>query len=134
MVSIARELSHVCFSRCCSIREPLSWWCIIGIPIAINLTTGLVNWYLYNRAVVFRLYLTVFHNWTLWLIVLVTAGVLVYNGLYALAALAILGHAVLFPVLEFHMFLYSSLARKYRMHPKYAFFKRQYGRSFPFEA
>jgi hypothetical protein len=117
-----------------SIRQPMSWWSLIGIPIGVNLAAGLVNWYVYSRGPVFRLYLTVFHNWVRWLATLATAGALVYNGLYLLAALAVLGHAVLFPVIEAHMLLYAVLAKKYRMHPKYAFFKRQYGRSFPFEA
>ena len=115
-----------------SVHQPMSWWALIGIPIGVNLATGLVNWYVYSRGLVFHLYLTVFHNWVLWLATLATACALVYYRLYLLAALAVLGHAVLFPVIEVHMFLYAALANKYRMHPKYAFFKRQYERSFPF--
>jgi hypothetical protein len=117
-----------------SIRQPVSWLALIGIPIGVNIVTGLVNWYLYKRALVFGLYLTIFHSWALWLVTLATASVLAYNGLYLLAGLAVLGQAVLFPVLEVHMLLYAFLAQRYGMHAKYAFFKKYYGHSFPFEA
>ena len=116
-----------------SVREPMSWWQLMGIPIAANLAAGLINWFAYSRALNLGLFLTVFHSGVMWVLTLAAVAVLIYNGSYLLAVVALLGNAFLFTILEFHMFLYSSLSLKYGMHPKYAFFKRHDGRSFPFE-
>lgn len=113
--------------------EPLPWSKIIGIPLAVNLIIGLLNWHFYNKNFVFKLYLTIFHGWILYLAGFGAAAFLFYNGAIALAIISLVAPFGLLAFAEPHLIFYSILAKKYRMHPKYAFFKRFYGHEFPFE-
>lgn len=113
--------------------EPLRWSIIIGIPLMINVIIGLFNWYFYNKNLVRKCYLTFLHRWMLILVGITAASFLFYKDAIALAILSLLAPFGLLSPAELHMFLYAILANKYRMHPKYAFFKRFYGHVFTFE-
>jgi len=114
---------------------PLPWSKIIGIPLAVNVIVGLLNWHFYNKNFVYKLYLTFLHSWILYLVGFGAAAFLFFKGAIALAiiSLALVAPFGLLAFAEPHLFFYSILAKKYRMHPKYAFFKRFYGYEFPFE-
>ena len=112
---------------------PLRWSKIIVIPLALNIIVGLLNWYFYNKSFVHKLYLTFCHSWILYLVGFGTAVFLFYNGAIVLGGISLVAPFGLLAFVEPHMFIYSTLANKYRMHPKYVFFKRFYGYQFPFE-
>lgn len=111
----------------------ISWRIVIGVPLAINAAVGLLNWYLYPRRLVYVCSLSLFHPWVLTLIALVVAAYLFYVNAYVLAVIAFIAPLGLLSIAEPHMWLYAFLARRYGMHPKYAFFKRFYDVTFPFE-
>jgi len=112
---------------------PLPWSKIIGIPLAVNVIVGLLNWYFYNKNFVYKLYLTFLHSWTLYLVGFGAAAFLFFKEAIALAIISLVAPFGLLAFAEPHLFFYSTLAKKYGMHPKYAFFKRFYGYEFPFE-
>lgn len=112
---------------------PLRWSKIIGIPLAVNVIVGLLNWHFYNKNFMHKLYLTFLHSWILYLVGFGAATFLFFNGAIALAILSLVAPFGLLAFAEPHILFYSILAKKYRMHPKYAFFKRFYGYEFPFE-
>jgi len=116
-----------------SVFYGFSWKYIIGIPIVVNIVVGIINLFFYNKRVVYSLYLTVLHSWVLYLAGFGTAAFLFFKGSYILAIIALLAPFGIFAFAEPHLFFYSILARKYQMHPKYAFFKREYNYTFPFE-
>lgn len=116
-----------------SVFYSFSWKFVIGIPIGINILIGIINWFLYNKRLVYSLYLTVFHSWVLYLAGFSIAAFLFFKGSYIFAIIALLAPFGIFAFAEPHLFFYSLLARKYRMHPKYVFFKREYNYTFPFE-
>jgi len=116
-----------------SVFYQLSWGYIIGIPIAVNLAVGIINWFFYNKRIIYSLYLTLLHSWVLYLAGFGTAAFLFFKSSYILAIIALLAPFGIFAFTEPHLLFYSILARKYRMHPKYAFFKRKYNHTFPFE-
>jgi hypothetical protein len=113
--------------------EPLGWSKIIGMPLAVNIIAGLLNWHFYNKNFVYKLYLTCLHSWVLYLIGFGAAGFLFFKGEIILAIISLVGPFGLLSFAELHLYFYSTLAKKYRMHPKYAFFKRFYRHQFPFE-
>jgi hypothetical protein len=112
---------------------PLSWSKIICIPLAVNIIVGLLNWRFYNRAFLYKLYLTILHSWVLYLVGFGTAAFLFFKGAIALAIISLVAPFGLLAFAEPHILIYAALAKKYRMHPKYAFFKRFYRYEFPFE-
>lgn len=116
-----------------SVYNSLSWGKIIGIPLVVNIVSGILNWYFYNKRLTYNLYLTVFHSWTLYLVGIGAAIFLFFKGAITLAIISLLAPFGLLAFAEPHIFLYSILAKKYKMHPKFAFFKREYGYTFPFE-
>lgn len=113
--------------------EPLSWSKIIGIPLAINVIVGLLNWYFYKKNLVYKLYLTFLHSWVLYLVGFGVAAFLFYKGAIALAIISLVAPFGLLAIVEPSIYFYSILAKKYRMHPKFAFFKKEYNHKFPFE-
>ncbi|MDP3303613.1 MAG: hypothetical protein Q8S46_05625 [Methylotenera sp.] len=117
-----------------SIYVPLPWYLLLGIPIAVNLVSGAILWATYHQKLVFAFYLTLTHNWMLWILTLISASWLAVTGHYKLAIMVILLKLILSAFLGWHIILYTVLARKYHMHPKYSFFKRFYAHKFPFEA
>jgi hypothetical protein len=112
---------------------PIRWPHLVAWPLAVNLGVGLANWYSYRKKALFLIYLTLFHKWAQWLVTVGACGLLLYSERYLLVILLFLWEVGLLSVVETHMGLYSVLAWKYHMHPKYAFFKRFYGHVFPFE-
>jgi hypothetical protein len=112
---------------------PLSWYWIVGIPLIANCIFGILNWANYNRKFLFGIYLSVCHHWSLWLLTLVSIVLMVVNGAYTKAVIAICLQLFLIVFVTPHILIYSILSRRYQMHPKYAFFKRVYGYEFPFE-
>jgi len=112
---------------------PLSWSMIIGIPFAVNVTVGLLNWQFYNKSFLFKLYRTALHSWTLYLVGFSAAAFLFYKGAIVLAIISLVAPLGLLAFVEPHLFFYPMLTKQYRMHPKYAFFKKFYEVEFPFE-
>jgi len=116
-----------------SVFYHFSWKLVIGIPIGINILIGIINWFFYKKRLVYSLYLTVLHSWILYLAGFSTAVFLFFKGSYIFAIIVLLAPFGIFAFAEPHLFFYSILARKYRIHPKYAFFKKEYNYTFPFE-
>lgn len=116
-----------------SVWRSVHWSVLIGVPVIVNLLVGLMNWFIYPRRLLWGLYLTVFHNLVQWIVLLSVAGYLLYEGHYWLAAVVFLWKVGILSIFELHMIMFAFLSRPYGMHPKYAFYKRQYGRSYPFE-
>lgn len=59
---------------------PLPWSKIIGIPLAVNVIVGLLNWHFYNKNFVYKLYLTFLHSWILYLVGFGAAAFLFFKG------------------------------------------------------
>lgn len=116
-----------------SVYNSLPWSKIIGIPLVANVIIGILNWYLYNKKLTYLLHLTVLHSWTLFLVGIGTAIFLFFKGAIILAIISLLAPFGLLAFAEPHLFFYNMLAKKYKMHPKFAFFKKEYGYKFPFE-
>jgi hypothetical protein len=113
---------------------PLSWYWIVGIPLIANCCSGIVNWFAYSKRFLHWVYLSILHNFVLWVLTIAAVILLTISGAYFKALLAFFLKLFLSVLIEPHILIYSFLSRKYQMHPKYAFFKRLYGRDFPFEA
>lgn len=116
-----------------SIYYPLSWSKIIGISLVVNIIIGILNWYFYNKKFIYNLYLTILHSWILYLVGIGAAIFLFFKGEIILAIISLVAPFGLLAFAEPHLFFYSLLAKKYKMHPKFAFFKKEYGHKFPFE-
>lgn len=112
---------------------PLNWFYLLGIPLAVNLVSGLINWLVYSKALMNVLYMTILSR--LIILILKIAGIvfLVSKGAYILAIAVLLSVFGLSTLFELHIILYSYLSKKYKMNPLYAFFKRFYNFRFPFE-
>jgi hypothetical protein len=106
---------------------------IIGIPLIINVLIGIINWESYSPSFNKVFFLSIGHNYTQWILSLSTIGILFYHHLYWWAALVLLGKIGLLALLFPSIFLYSRFSSKYKMHPKYAFFKKYYNKTFAFE-
>jgi len=106
---------------------------IIGIPIFLDLVIGLLNWYANLRKVYTVFFLTVGHNFVLWVLTLVIAGILIYEGQYLYSAIVIIGKLGFLSLVSPSMYIYTILSKKYKMHAKWVFFKRFYSIAFPFE-
>lgn len=78
-------------------------------------------------------FFTLGHNFTIWALTLATLGILIYHKLYAYSAIVFLSKIGLLSLISPSMYLYTILSKKYNMHAKWVFFKRFYGREFPFE-
>jgi hypothetical protein len=117
-----------------SVYRPLNWLSLIGIPLAVDFVSGALLWLFYRRKVILGVYAVLTHNWILWFATLSAAIWLLISGHYLLASATILAKLIFGALLGLpHMLLYSALSRRYRMAAKYAFFKRFYGHTFPFE-
>lgn len=116
-----------------SVFNPLPWKEIIGIPLVANIIVGFLNWYFYNKKFVYKLYLTVLHSWVLYLVGVGAAILLFFKGAIILAIISLIAPFGLLALVEPSIYLYTIFAQKYHMHPKYVFFKREYGHTFPFE-
>lgn len=129
------DVSFIAMLACLvySTYSPLSWYWIIGIPLAVNCAFGIVNWLVYDRRLLYVVYLSILHNFVLWIITLAAITVLVINGAYGKAALAFLLKLFLSVLFEPHIIIYSILSQPYGMNSKYVFFKRFYGHEFPFD-
>jgi hypothetical protein len=130
------ELSTLAFLVSCVlyVLQDLSWLHLLAIPIGTDLISGIYLWFFYNRKVVLLAYATLANKMFQWIAVLAVVAFLVWTGEYLLAAAVVgvkIGFSLLFGA---HMILFGVQAQqKYRMHPKYAFFKKYYGITFPFE-
>jgi hypothetical protein len=112
---------------------PTHWAVMVGVPVIVNLLAGLINWFLYPQRLLWILYLTAFHNLVQWILLLAASGFLLYAGHFWLAGAILLWKLGILSIFELHMVLFAFLSKPYEMHPKYAFYKRQYARQYPFE-
>ena len=117
----------------CSVYNPIPWSKIIGIPLIVSFVVGIFNWYFYNKKLVYNLYLTVLHSWVLYLVGIGAAIFLFFKGAIVLAVISLVAPFGLLAIVEPSIYFYSLLAHRYKMHPKFAFFKKEYDHVFPFE-
>jgi hypothetical protein len=106
---------------------------IIGLPLAVDILVGIVNWHSYSPRLNKAFFLSIGHNFFQWFISLSTIGVLIYHEYYWWAVIVLIGKLGLIALFSPSIFLYPRFARKYKMHPKYAFFKKYHDEIFPFE-
>ena len=106
------------------------WLYIIIISVVVNLIIGFLNWYLYSYTLTNLLYVSFFRTIPLLIVGILTAILLIIKSSYALAILSLLSPFNPFPP---HIIEYAILSRKYKMHPKYAFFKKFHNFHFIFE-
>jgi hypothetical protein len=116
-----------------SVYIPLTWFVIVGVSLTVNFLVGIINWYFYNKKLIFFLYLSVLHRFVIYLICFSTAGFLIYHGALVLAIVPLLAPFGLLSIVEPHIYIYSFIGQKQRLHPKYLFFKKRYGMTFSFE-
>lgn len=110
---------------------PLLW--LIGAPLLVNIVLAAVEWWWYPRTFVLTVGMLCSPP-VMWLVTIVGVATLALRGRYMFAAIGMLGQVGLLAVIEPHMYLFSVLAdSRYNMHPKYAYFRRFYGRCFPFD-
>ena len=129
----AMQFAFLCCALWSAFR-PLAWAALLGVPLLVELLAAVENYYLYNRRAIWIVYLVLLHNWWLWAVGTAAIVALILHGQYLLAGvvLAVRLGAGIVAEMPF-MALYWVLFRKTGMHPKYAFFKRFYGRTFSFE-
>ena len=117
-----------------SLYTPVPWYWILGIPMIFSTVLALIFWNLYNRSFFNALKLTLFHNWTTGVLGVLIGALLAYHGQWVWAIVSAVVGIFGFIVLDWWMIVYTIFAKsRYNMHPKYAFFKKWYGYSFPFE-
>jgi len=116
-----------------SVYKTLPWYYIIGIPLFCNVIFGFINWHVYIKPIVYHLGITLFHGWIEPIIGIIIGIFLIVKGSYLWGVVAVFLPFGIFAVFEPSIMLYTLLARKYKMHPKYAFFKKEYAYKFPFE-
>ena len=118
-----------------SVNYSLNWFYLFGIPITVNLISGLINWLFYSKKLNIFLGTTILNGWLLFILQIASTIFLVSRSAYILAILFIVfSYNPLFNPLEPHAYLYSYFSNKrYKIHAYYAFFKRFYKYKFPFE-
>lgn len=117
-----------------SLYSPMQWYWILGIPMIVSIILALIFWNFYNRSFFNALKLTIFHNWTTGAIGVLIGVLMAYHGLWIWAVISAVVGILGFTILSWWTMVYNLVAKsQYNMHPKYAFFKKWYGRSFPFE-
>ena len=109
------------------------WFYVFVIPLALNIISAILNWYFYNKKINYLFYFTILHSWVIYLLGFGSAIFLFYKHSYILAILSLIAPFGILSFLEPSTFLHLILAYKKHVHPKYVFFKRIYGRTFPFE-
>jgi len=97
---------------------------IIAIPLFIDYTLGVINWHFNLKNTLRLFYLTIGHKYILWILTLVTIASLIYFKYYIYAAVVLLGKLGLFTLVSPSLWTYALWSRKYKMHAKYAYFKR----------
>ena len=115
------------------IYEPFHWLYFLLIPMSVDLFIGIICWLIYPKKLILILYLSVFHSIVLTIIAVAVFIFLLINGYYLLSILVLVARIGFIATLEPHLLLYTILSKKYKMHAKYAFFKKHYNFMFPFE-
>lgn len=110
---------------------PLKW--IIGIPLIVDLIIGLINWTVNLRKCHSVFFLTIGNNFALWILALTTIGILIYYKMYLYASIIFIGKLGFLSLISPSMYVYTILSKRYKMHPKWVFFKKFYAMTFPFE-
>jgi hypothetical protein len=114
-----------------SVNYSLNWFYLFGIPITVNLVSGLINWFFYSKKLNILLGVTVLNGGLLFIIQIAGIIFLVSKSAYILV---ILLNNPFFNPLQPHLYFYFYLLNKrYKIHGYYAFFKRFYKYRFPFE-
>jgi len=112
----------------------ISFWEAYFIAVAVGVLTAVILWFMYIRKLVFGLSMLLDFPLVGWIIHLGFAAWLGFSGSWT-QAIFIAGNRLLFllPVGFGAIIANQKLASKYPMHPKYAFLKRFYGKTYPFE-
>ena len=116
-----------------SVFHPLWWGLFLIAPVLVNIVISILNWHFYYRPISLFLGYTVFYTF-IDLAITVAVSVFLWNhGRWLLGIISLLGSFGIFVFLELHILLYGRWSRRYQMNPQYAFFKRFYNMTFPFE-
>lgn len=112
----------------------LNGWQTYFIALGAGSASAVLIWAIYNRKIIFFLGTLLDFPFLNWLIHLGVAGYLTYRGMYLQAGF-VAGNRIFsyIPVSFGAMVTNQILTSKYKMHPKYALLKRNYGKSYPFE-
>ena len=116
-----------------SIYNPLSLKEMICIPLVTNVIVFLLNWFFYSKKFIQILSLTILHNWIQYLAGLGAVVFLFSHGAIILGIIALLSPFGVLIIVSPSTYFNHVLTKKYRMHPKFVFFKLKYGYEFPFE-
>jgi len=117
-----------------SLYNPMPWYWILGIPTIFSMVLALIFWNFYNRSFFNALKLTIFHNWTTGVLGVLIGVLMVYHGYWVWAIVSVIVGIFGFTILDWWIMVYTIMAKsQYNMHTKYAFFKKWYGCTFPFE-
>ncbi|MDD4052329.1 MAG: hypothetical protein PHR28_10595 [candidate division Zixibacteria bacterium] len=113
----------------------IGWWEAMLAAIGAGIIAGIFNWFFYIRLLVFGFNRLFDSPKIEWFIHIGVAAIFGFSG-HWVQAICLFGNRLLFlfPTGFGAMMTYAVLSsRKYKMHPKYAFLKRVYGKSYPFE-
>jgi hypothetical protein len=118
-----------------SVNYSLNLFYLFGIPITVNLISGLINWFFYSRILNIFLGMTILNGGLLFIIQIAGIIFLVSKSAYILVILLVFfSYNPFFNPLQPHLYFYFYFSNKrYKIHAYYAFFKRFYKYRFPFE-
>jgi hypothetical protein len=111
----------------------INWYVLLGFPVCLDAAVTLINWFLYKKKLIRLLYKSVLHQFVIYASGLLSCVYLIYKHHWIVGIVCLAGSVVGFLILELDVVIHTLLARPYRMHPKYAFFKRNYNLIFPFD-
>jgi len=122
-----------CICVICNVFYPLSLIIIIALPIIVDYILGVINWHFKLKRFLKIFFLTIGHKYVLWILTLFIIVILIYYKYYIYSVVVFVGKLGLSTLVSPSLWTYTIWSRKYKMHTKYAYFKRWYGFEFPFE-
>lgn len=123
----------LCICMTYSIHSQVQVKYIIVIPLILDFLAGVFTWFFKLKRFIKIFFLTIGHNFLLWAMALFSGVLLIINGFYLFAFIAIVSRLGLLIFISPSLFFRKILSIKYKMNAKYAYFKRFYDFSFPFE-
>jgi len=111
----------------------LGGWAAYGIAVLVGIISAIVIWLAYSRSII-PVFLIIRLPYVGWLIHLGISIWLAASGHWLPAIFLFLNRLLFFLPVGFPVaFVNQVLTFKYKIHPKYAFLKRFYGKEYPFE-
>ena len=113
----------------------LAGWQLLGLTCSVDFVASLLCWFGYSRSWVIPVFLKLRSRLLSWSLHFIVAIWFFSHARYWLGGFVLLslftGHL---PFGLPSMIFYQTMTRRYGMHPKYAFLKHFYGKSYPFES